>query len=618
MLLLASMVSMLCATTVGQGPTVKTRGNPPQAQVYAEAAWRPTQCLPVDGEPIMQTLPWLASYPPTLQWDSPIPLRAIDSMLDDSVVRWPRRAALDFMGRHISFSELGGLVAKAAKGLQALGVGPGVHVGLFLANTPHYVIGFFAILKAGGVVVNYSPLDAERVLEHKIADSQTDVLITQDLALLYPQMQRMLGKTRLKFLVVGNIAEMSGHPAGVQAQLQAAKQLSEVVFDAQQRSFASLLDNDGNYRPHDIGDPKEALAVLQYTGGTTGLPKGAMLTHGNLTAANQQLWLTCTQGGANMQEGAEVFLAVLPPFHIYALSVNMLLGVRMGATSILHTRFDADAVLKELAAKKVTVFPGVPTMYTAINNHPDVEKFDLRALKFCGSGGAPLPAEVHQRFMKLTGCSLSEGWGMTETSPTGTFSPANAPQRVGSCGIPSPGISIQFATLDNPNAYAPLGERGEICIRGPNVMKGYWRAEDATKQAFNQDGYMLTGDVGYMDKDGYIFIVDRTKDMLLCSGFNVYPRTIEEAIYAHPDVAEVCVIGIPDEYRGQSPKAFIALKAGAAAMSLDEMKNFLRDRIGKHEMIGAIEIRDALPKTPVGKLSKKTLVDEEEAKREAA
>jgi long-chain acyl-CoA synthetase len=584
---------------------------------YAVRQQRCGSMLTAFKETAMHPMPWTRSYPDSLRWDTPLQLRAVDKMLDDSAARWPRRAAIDFMGREISFSELADLVARAAKGLQKLGVGPGVHVGLFLANTPHYMISFFAILKAGGVVVNYSPLDAERVLEHKVGDSQTDLLITLDLALLYPQMDRLLGKTRLKTLVVGNLGEMSGHPGGVTAHLQAAKQLSEVTFDERHVSFASLIDNDGKYHTLDIGDPKEALAVLQYTGGTTGLPKGAMLTHGNLTAANEQLWLTCTQAGADLRECEERLMAVLPPFHIYALSVNMLLGVRLGATQVLHTRFDPDAVLKELAAKKITIFPGVPTMYTAINNHPDVEKFDLRALKFCGSGGAPLPAEVHQRFMKLTGCSLAEGWGMTETSPTGTFSPVTAPQRVGSCGIPSVGIDIRFATLDNPNAYAPLGERGEIVIKGANVMKGYWRAEAATAEAFNADGYMRTGDVGYMDADGYIYIVDRTKDMLLCSGFNVYPRTIEEAIYAHPAVAEVCVIGIPDEYRGQSPKAFIALKAGATAITLDEMKTFLRDRIGKHEMIGALEIRDALPKTPVGKLSKKTLADEEEAKRKA-
>jgi long-chain acyl-CoA synthetase len=559
--------------------------------------------------------PWIASYPRGLRWDTEIAARPVQEILDEACARWPDRAAVDFMGRQISYAELSELVSRAAKGLQGLGVGPGVHVGLYLANTPHYIVSFFAVLKAGGVVVNYSPLDAEKVLEHKIGDSQTDVLITLDFKALYPQMDRLLASTRLKTLVVGTLGEMTAHPAQVTHQLRAAGQLSEVNFDERRRSFASLLDNDGRYRAFDIGDPREALAVLQYTGGTTGLPKGAMLTHGNLSAANQQYWLTCIHGGAELIEGAERFLCVLPPFHIYALSVNMLFGVRLGATQILHTRFEPKPILEDLAAKKVTVFPGVPTMYTAINNFPGVEEYDLRSLKFCGSGGAPLPVEVHQRFLQITGCSLAEGWGMTETSPSGTFSPVKGPQRPGSCGLPMPGIEIRFAQLDNSDAYVPTGERGEIVIHGPNVMKGYWRAEAATREAFNADGFMRTGDVGFMDGDGYIHIVDRTKDMLLCSGFNVYPRTIEEAIYAHPGVSEVCVIGIPDEYRGQSPKAFVALKDGAATITLDEMKAFLKDRIGKHEMIGAMEIRATLPKTPVGKLSKKTLVDEEAAAR---
>ena len=562
--------------------------------------------------------PWINSYPAGLRWDAEITVRPVDQILDQAVAGHPERAAIDFMGRLFSYREFGQLVARAAKGLQALGVGPGVHVGLFLANTPHYLVSFFAVLKAGGVVVNYSPLDAEQVLAHKVADSQTDLLITLDSPLLYPQMERLLATTRLKTLVVGTVGEMTENPAAITAQLQAAGQWVDVAWDARRVTFASLLDNDGAYQPHDIGDPNKALAVLQYTGGTTGSPKGAMLTHGNLSAANQQYWLTCVRGGADLQEGAERFLAVLPPFHIYALSVNMLLGVRLAATLILHTRFEPEPVLRDLSDKQVTVFCGVPTMFTAINHFPGVEGHDLSSLKFCGSGGAPLPREVHQRFLALTGCSLAEGWGMTETAPSGTFSPVKAPQRVGSCGLPMPGVTIRLASLDNPNEYVGPGERGEMCVGGPNIMKGYWNKPEANAEAFNADGLLRTGDVATMDAEGYFSIVDRTKDMLLCSGYNVYPRTIEEAIYAHPAVAEVSVIGIPDAYRGQSPKAFVALKTGAPAITLDEMRAFLRERIGKHEMIGALEIRDALPKTPVGKLSKKELVDEEAARRAAA
>ena len=276
--------------------------------------------------------PWINSYPAGLRWDAEITVRPVDQILDEAVSGHPDRAAIDFMGRLFSYREFGQLVARAAKGLQALGVRPGVHVGLFLAHTPQYLVSCFAVLKAGGVVVNYSPLDAEQVLAHKVADSQTDLLITLDSPLLYPQMDRLLATTRLKTLVVGTVGEMTANPAAIAAQLQAAGQSVDVAWDARRVTFASLLDNDGAYQPHDIGDPSKALAVLQYTGGTTGSPKGAMLTHGNLSAANQQCWLTCVRGGADLQEGAERILAVLPPFHIYALSVNMLLGVRLAAT----------------------------------------------------------------------------------------------------------------------------------------------------------------------------------------------------------------------------------------------------------------------------------------------
>jgi len=318
-----------------------------------------------------------------------------------------------------------------------------------------------------------------------------------------------------------------------------------------------------------------------------------------------------------LEEGCEKVLAVLPLFHIYALTVNMLFGLRLGAEIVLHTRFDADAVLKDLAAKKITVFPGVPTMYTAILNHPDIAKYDLSSLKFCGSGGAPLPVEVNQRFQKATGCSLLEGWGMTETSPTGTFTPAGAPQRAGSCGLPTVGVTIKFVSVDDPGREVAIGERGELCISGPNVMKGYWNKPEATADSMTADGFFRTGDVGYMDADGYIYIVDRTKDMILCSGYNVYPRVVEEAIYEHPSVSEVSVIGVPDDYRGQSPKAFVTLKKDASAFTLAELQEFLKGRLGKHEMVQALELRTELPKTPVGKLSKKELYAEEEQKRNA-
>ena len=563
----------------------------------------------------MDDKPWIKSYPAGVRWDLSIEPMPVPQIIEDAAAAWPDNPALRFMGRRISYRELDALSNRAAKGLQQLGVGPGVHVGLFLPNTPHYAIAFFGVLKAGGTVVNYSPLDAAKVLEHKIEDSRTDVLITLDLAALYPQMAGMLGKTRLQKLVVGSMAEMTGAPDKVSAQLKADKQTVDVPQDAHHVSFAALLDNDGKYKRHPVADPTDTVAVLQYTGGTTGLPKGAMLTHANLWAAVQQCVETCNLTPPVLQEGKERMLAVLPPFHIYALTVNMLFGLRLGAEVIQHVRFDPKAALADISGQKVSIFCGVPTMFTALISDPDTPKHDLRSLKYCNSGGAPLPVELGKRFNELTGTWLAEGWGMTETSPTGTYSPIVGARKAGSCGLPSPAITIKMLDLENPTRYVPLGEKGEMCIKGPNVMKGYWNKPDATAESTTFDGFFRTGDVAYMDEDGFVFIVDRCKDMLLCSGFNVYPRVLEEAIYQHPAVREVAVIGIDDEYRGQSPKAFVTLKPDAEPFTLKDLQGFLKDKLGKHEMVQALEIRAELPKTAVGKLSKKDLYDEEAKKK---
>jgi long-chain acyl-CoA synthetase len=563
------------------------------------------------------SMPWLKSYPDGVRWDISFTPTSVQHLLDDTAAAWPANPALNFMGRTLNYAELLDQTNRAAKGLQDLGVGPGVHVGLYLPNTPHYVIAFFAVLKAGGTVVNYSPLDAAGVLEHKIEDSRTDILITLDLTSLYPQIAAMLGKTRLEKIVVGGLGEFSASPDAVSAQMKATKSAVEVPDDEHHIRFAALLDNDGRHTEHRIADPMQALAVLQYTGGTTGLPKGAMLTHGNLTAACAQYFETAKTTPPMFIEGEERVLALLPPFHIYALTVNILMSVRGAAEMILHVRFDPEAALKEIATKKVTTFCGVPTMFTALLSHPDIAKYDLHSLKFCGSGGAPLPIELAQRFTEVAGCPLLEGWGMTETSPTGTFTPPTGARRPGSCGLPMPGIVIRMLDLGDPTRYVDQGERGELCISGPNVMKGYWKNPEATQAVTTFDGMLRTGDVAIMDADGYVYIVDRTKDMLLCSGFNVYPRTLEEAIYQHPGVAEVIVIGIADDYRGQSPKAFVVMKPGMDALTLDDLQAFLKDRLGKHEMVEALDVRSELPKTAVGKLSKKELYEEEARKRAA-
>jgi len=563
----------------------------------------------------MNARPWLKSYPDGARWDAPIEFCPVQSILDAAARRFGPLPALQFMDKRMSYAELEALANRAAAGFQKLGVGPGSHVGLYLPNTPHYPIAFFGVLKAGGTVVNISPLESLRGMEFKIEDSETDILVTLDLASLYPQAEKLFGATRLKTLIVGEFSEWALAPEPVKAQMRAAAMLVEPKRDDGVLAFRDLLDNDGEYRTHPLGDLTDALAVIQYTGGTTGQPKGAMLTHANLSAACAQYLETTRVGPNPLVEGEERTLCILPLFHIYALSVMLVLGLRLGAEILLHPRFDPPAALRDIVAKKITVYVGVPTMHIAMLNLPDAKPAHFSSIKQCASGGAPLPYAVQQEFEKLVGCRLAEGWGMSETSPTGTFTPNVGTARPGSCGIPLPGIEFKFLDVADPTREVPLGERGELCIKGPNVMKGYWRNAEATAAAMTADGYLRTGDVAIMDEDGYVYIVDRIKDMLLVGGFNVYPRNIEEAIYQHPAVEEAGVIGVPDDYRGEKPKAFIKLKAGSPPLTLGDLKDFLKDRLARHEMVGELELRDDLPKTGAGKISKKDLREAEERRR---
>ncbi len=555
--------------------------------------------------------PWLSKYPNHVRWDAEIPERPLYALLDDSVAKFPTNESMDFLGKTYSYSELGDMVTHAAAGFQELGVGKGVKVGLFLPNCPQFIVSYFGILKAGGTVVNYSPLYSEEELLHQIEDSETDVMVTLSLEALYPKMGAMLQKSRVKKLVVGALQDVLPFPKNLLFPLVKSKEIAKVPNDSSHVAFRQLLNNEGRYSSQDI-DVNEDIAVLQYTGGTTGVSKGAMLTHANLYANAQQalMW------NPDIEYGKERMMGVLPFFHVFAMTVVMNLTIATGGSIVMRPRFELDPVLQDITKKKPTLFPGVPTMYTAINNHPKLANFDLTSIKTCMSGGAPLPLEIKQRFEQLSGCKLVEGYGLTECAPVATTNPFDGLNKEGSIGLPIPGTTITIVDKDDPHKILAQGEDGEICISGPQVMKGYWGREEATAETI-VDGRLRTGDVGHMDEDGYVFIMDRKKDLVLVSGFNVFPRNVEEGIYRNPAVAEVIVIGVPDDYTGEAVKAFVKLKDGST-LNADELKDFLKDKLGKHEMPKHVEFRDELPKTMIGKLSKKELVAEEMAKQATA
>jgi long-chain acyl-CoA synthetase len=534
--------------------------------------------------------------------------RLLTELLDHAVERhgdWP---AVDFMGRKWTYNEIGEFSRRAARGLQDLGVRPGTRVGLCLPNTPYYVICYFAVLRIGAVVVNFNPLYTERELEHQVTDSGVSVMIASDLAMSLPKIEPLVGRTSLQRVVVCPIADVLPAIKGTAYRLLKRKDIAHQPHDLRFVRFADLVARPADPDPVER-DPHD-LAVLQYTGGTTGVPKGAMLTHANLAANSAQM----VAHVGHMPEQQERTLGVLPMFHVFALTTVLNYSVETAAEMILLPRFEMKSFLETAKRVKPTQFFGVPTLYAALNKVDLHGEFDQ--VRVCISGGAPLPLEVRQTFEKRTGVRVVEGYGLSEASPIIACNPLEGVVKDNSCGPAFPGTVLEIRDPENPDRVMKQGERGEVCARGPQVMKGYWNKPKETDATFIY-GALRTGDVGYLDEDGYLFLVDRIKDLILCSGYNVYPRTIEDALYEHPSVAEAVVIGIPDPYRGQSPKAFVALHPGDI-VSEEELTDFLSTRISKIEMPSQIEFRASLPKTMVGKLSKKELVAEDAARRAAA
>ncbi|MGQ0486242.1 MAG: AMP-binding protein [Hyphomicrobiales bacterium] len=561
---------------------------------------RPRQAAP---PPPREPYPWEKSYPAGVDWRAAIVARPLTELFDEAVNAHADKTCLNYRGKHYSYREVGRLVDRAARGFQALGVRRGIKVALVLPNCPYAVICFHAVLKAGGTVVNINPLYSRVEIERQVIDADARILVSLDVKALYGKVASLsLEGGCLERLIVCRMKGVLRFTEKLVYGFFRNGETADVAEDDRHIFFERLLANDGNYKPVAI-DPMTEVAVLQYTGGTTGLSKGAQLTHANLyvNAAQLALW------APNLVHGREKSLAVLPLFHAFGMTAVMNLGLWIGAELLLLARFQTVDVLETIDREKPAIFIGVPTMFSALIDHRDIAKYDLSSLSFCISGGAPLSAGIQQRFEQLAGCKLIEGYGLSEAGPVCTVNPLDG-GKPGSVGLPLPGTVIEIVSLEDPQKLLGPGERGEICVTGPQVMAGYANRAQENVDAF-RGGRLHTGDVGYLDEDGYLFIVDRIKDLILSSGFNVYPRQIEDAILEHPAVAEAAVRGVPDSHRGEIVKAYIRLHDGAG-LTVAEMREFLIDRLAPFELPRRIEFRSSLPHTFMGKISKKELETE--------
>ncbi len=554
--------------------------------------------------------PWAHSYPEGIHWDAEIKTGPVYEMLDRTADAYGQRPAFDFMGYRQNWSEINALSLKFAAALQKMGVQKGSKIGLFLPNCPYYVIAYYGILRTGASVVNFNPLYAESELAHLIEDSETDIVVTLDLKILHDKMHKMLHDTRLNHIILCRFTDILKPPKNFLFKLFKGRELSKVHHPKRTSWFHEITEDVGELKPVSI-DPEEDIALLQYTGGTTGVPKGAMLTHANIVANTEQaaMWAR-----GDIEEGQGRMLGVLPFFHVFAMTAVMNFSVRLGFEIIALPRFELDKTLALINKRKPHYFPAVPAIYNGVNNHKKVYKYDLTSLRYCISGGAALPVEVKKAFEEKTGCVVVEGYGLTESSPVVCCNPAVGENKAGSIGLPLPGTEVRVASDiyegEDPPGDPGDDQRGELLIRGPQVMKGYWNKPDATAETI-KDGWLHTGDVAVMDEDGYVYIVDRIKDMIITNGYNVYPRNVEEAIYLHPSVEECIVAGLPDSQRGEIVKAWIKCKEDRT-LTIEDLKEFLKDKLSPMELPKRIEFREEpLPKTMIGKLSRKDIIAEE-------
>lgn len=554
------------------------------------------------------TFPWSKSYPVDIQWNSEIEPQTLIDLFDNALKKYGSRPCLHFMGKTLTYKQVAEMTDRFARGLQDAGIKKGSKVGLCLPNSPFYVIAYYGALKAGATVVNFNPLYAEHELKHQINDSGTELMVTLDLNIMLPKIKKQVGTTSLKQVVVCNIGDglpkvkaLAYKTINTFKKVLGKSDLDTVPATKEFLRFTHLLESFGKVKPVEIHP--DDIAVLQYTGGTTGVPKGAALSHNNLATNAEQarLWF-----GTKGEPQDRVLAGVLPFFHVFGMTVQMNMALHIGAEIIMIPKFHLDEVIGAIKKMKPTIFCAVPSVYKAIAEKAGARKKWFKSLKVCISGGASLPEAVAISFRKTTGIDLVEGYGLSETSPVALVNPIKGKKKINSVGLPIPKTEVRIMDLAFPDKEVPIKVAGEICLRGPQVMQGYWQKPEETKNVLGADGFLRTGDVGYLDEDGYLFIVDRIKDMVIVNGMKAFPRNIEDAVMKHEKVSEVIALGVPDELRGEAVKIFVVPKAGET-ISAEELKTFLKDRLSNYEMPREIEFRESLPKTPIGKPDRKAL-----------
>ena len=550
--------------------------------------------------------PWFKHWPENVPKTIEYPKISVDDLLSRAAKNWPNAVATRFYGAEMTYRDVDAAAGRFAAGLRKIGVNKGDRVSILMPNSPQFVIAFFGILRAGGIVVQTNPLYTPRELEEMYRDAGVETVVCVDL--FFKNVAKVQETLPLKRVVVTDIKEYLPGLLALLYPLKKRKDFGKIVIPKATWVywFKGLLSPvPAKPEPINLDDA----AVLQYTGGTTGTPKGAMLSHRNLVANAHQAaaWFPGLKGGD------ETFLAAIPFFHVYGLTVALLSAVVIGAKMVLHPNpREIEAILKLIAKTKPSIFPGVPTMYVAIVNNPKVAKYDLRSIRACISGAAPLPLEVRRKFEAMTGGKLVEGYGLTEASPITHCNPIFGLVKDG-IGIPVSGTDARIVDSETGTRVLATGEVGELAVRGPQVMRGYWNRPDETRNVITGDGWLLTGDIAKMDEDGYFSIVDRKKDMIIASGYNVYPREVEEVLFMHPAVQEAAAIGVPDPYRGETVKAYIVLKPGATATA-EEITSFCRERLAPFKVPKQIEFATELPKTLVGKVLRRALREKERAK----